>query len=136
MPIVYNKDGVPARGACQPTYIMSLLFETDSRPLAERQPGTDTWHLFVGGHYSRAYNMALDEALLDSVIAGGQPVVRLYTWEPATLSLGVNQPLGEVDAEECARRGFGLVRRLTGGRAVLHQYELTYSVVAPENDPR
>ncbi len=81
-------------------------------------------------------NMALDEVLLEAVIAGGPPVVRFYTWHPATLSLGVNQPLGEVDSEECARRGFGLVRRLTGGRAVLHQHELTYSVVARENDPR
>jgi lipoate-protein ligase A len=82
------------------------------------------------------YQMALDEALLESVIAGGAPVVRFYTWRPATLSLGVNQPFGEIDAEECARRGFVLVRRLTGGRAVLHQHELTYSVIAPENDSR
>ena len=80
--------------------------------------------------------MALDEALLESVIEGGAPVVRLYTWRPATLSLGVNQPLGEVDPSECARRGFGLVRRMTGGRAVLHQHELTYSVIARKNDPR
>jgi lipoate-protein ligase A len=80
--------------------------------------------------------MALDEALLDSVIVGADPVLRFYTWEPATLSLGVNQPLGEVDPAECERRGFGLVRRLTGGRAVLHGPELTYSVIVPENDPR
>ena len=82
------------------------------------------------------YLMALDEVLLESVIAGGAPVVRFYTWKPAALSLGVNQPIGEVDPEECERRGFGLVRRLTGGRAVLHQHELTYSVIARENDPR
>lgn len=80
--------------------------------------------------------MALDEALLESVIAGGRPVVRFYTWEPATLSLGVNQSIGEIDHAECARRGFDVVRRLTGGRAVLHQHELTYSVCARENDPR
>jgi lipoate-protein ligase A len=48
----------------------------------------------------------------------------------------VNQPLREIDLEELARHGFGLVRRLTGGRAVLHQHELTYSVIARENDPR
>jgi lipoate-protein ligase A len=82
------------------------------------------------------YLMALDECLLDAVIAGAPPVVRFYTWRPATLSLGVNQPLGEIDREECEWRGFGLVRRLTGGRAVLHQHELTYSVIARENDPR
>jgi lipoate-protein ligase A len=82
------------------------------------------------------YLMALDEALLESVIVGGTPVVRFYTWQPTTLSLGVNQPVGEIDPEECRRRGFGLVRRLTGGRAVLHQHELTYSVIAREGDPR
>src|SRR2546423_32504 len=80
--------------------------------------------------------MALDEALLESVIGGGAPVVRFYTWQPATLSLGTNQPLGEVDRAECERRGFGLVRRLTGGRAVLHQHELTYSIMVLDNDPR
>jgi lipoate-protein ligase A len=82
------------------------------------------------------FHMALDEVLLESVIEGGPPVVRFYTWRPATLSLGVNQHAGEVDADECRRLGFGLVRRLTGGRAVLHQHELTYSVIARENDPR
>ncbi|MDQ6693824.1 MAG: lipoate--protein ligase family protein, partial [Chloroflexota bacterium] len=50
--------------------------------------------------------------------------------------LGVNQHVGEIDLDEVAKRGFSLVRRLTGGRAVLHQYELTYSLVARENDPR
>ncbi len=94
------------------------------------------WRMIVGYDLPGDYLMALDESLLDSVIAGGAPVVRFYTWQPATLSLGVNQSLREIDPDECARRGFGLVRRLTGGRAVLHQHELTYSVIARENDPR
>jgi lipoate-protein ligase A len=96
----------------------------------------DYWRLMPGFGFSGADNMAVDEALLESVIRGGPPVVRFYTWQPATLSLGVNQPVGEVDPVECARRGFGLVRRITGGRAVLHHHELTYSVIARENDPR
>ena len=83
-----------------------------------------------------AYHMALDEVLLDAIIDGGAPVVRFYTWRPATLSLGVNQHVGEIDRAECEARGFGIVRRLTGGRAVLHQHELTYSVIARDNDPR
>ena len=62
--------------------------------------------------------------------------LRFYTWQPATLSLGVNQHVGEIDRVECDNRGIGLVRRLTGGRAVLHQHELTYSVIARDNDPR
>src|SRR5205814_609887 len=74
-------------------------------------------------------------ALLESVIAGGPSCVRFYTWDPTTLSLGVNQPLGEVRPEECTRRGYGLVRRMTGGRAVLHEHELTYSVAIREKDP-
>ncbi|MEO6458306.1 MAG: hypothetical protein ABIO92_08555, partial [Chloroflexia bacterium] len=108
-----------------------ILIQTDN--LARRV--TANWRLFVDFDRPGAENMALDEALLDSVIAGGAPVVRFYTWEPAALSIGVNQAVGAVDPGECARRGFGLVRRITGGRAVLHQHELTYSVIAPENDP-
>jgi lipoyl(octanoyl) transferase len=95
----------------------------------------NTWRLFVDFDLSAALNMALDETLLDSVIGGAEPALRLYTWRPATLSLGVNQPVGEVEPVECARRGFDLVRRMTGGRAVLHQHELTYSVIARESDP-
>ncbi len=94
------------------------------------------WRLFVDFDLPGPLNMAIDEALLDSVVAGGPPVVRFYTWQPAALSLGTNQAVGEVNRAECESRGFGLVRRLTGGRAVLHQHELTYSIVARENDPR
>ena len=96
----------------------------------------DTWRLLAGFGLPGPLSMAIDEALLESVIAGGVPVVRFYTWQPATLSLGTNQPLGEIDRAACEARGFGLVRRLTGGRAVLHQHELTYSVIARENDRR
>lgn len=97
---------------------------------------TEPWRLFTSHDVPGALNMAVDEVLLGSVIAGGSPVVRFYTWKPAALSLGVNQPVGEVHLAECAARGFDVVRRLTGGRAVLHQYELTYSVIARENDMR
>jgi lipoate-protein ligase A len=96
----------------------------------------ETWRLLAGFDLPGPLNMAIDEALLDSVIAGGVPVLRFYTWRPATLSLGTNQAVGEIDPAACEARGFGLVRRLTGGRAVLHQHELTYSVIARENDPR
>ena len=98
-------------------------------PLAE-------WRMIASHDMPGDYLMALDEALLESVIAGAPPVVRFYTWQPATLSLGVNQALREIDRQECEQRKFMLVRRLTGGRAVLHQHELTYSVIAREHDPR
>ncbi len=100
------------------------------------KPTTNAWRLMADFSLSGPENMALDEALLDSVVRGGTPVIRFYTWRPATLSLGVNQPLGEIDRAACEGRGFGLVRRITGGRAVLHQHELTYSVIAPESDWR
>ncbi len=111
--------------------VAQTLLEASARP-----PATAIWRLVYGFDLDGASNMAVDESLLKSVIAGGQPVVRFYTWSPATLSLGVNQPVGEIDRSACDNRGFGLVRRITGGRAVLHQHELTYAVIARENDPR
>ena len=102
---------------------------------SERLPVTE-WRMLASFDMPGDYHMALDEVLLDSVIYGGAPIVRFYTWRPATLSLGVNQTVREINRAECEQRGIGLVRRLTGGRAVLHQHELTYSVIARDNDPR
>ena len=77
-------------------------------------------------------NMAVDQALLDAVKAGGAPVLRLYRWDPATLSFGRTQPArGLYDAEAARARAIAFVRRPTGGQAVLHDDELTYAVVAP-----
>jgi len=78
--------------------------------------------------------MALDEVLAFSCARGeGAPVLRLYTWEPPAVSVGYAQSLeAEVDLEACCRMGFGAVRRMTGGRAVVHQFELTYAVAFPE----
>lgn len=76
--------------------------------------------------------MAVDEALAESVAEGGAPVLRFYRWEPACLSLGRNQPAaGAYDADRLSARGIQVVRRPTGGRAVLHARELTYSVALP-----
>jgi lipoate-protein ligase A len=83
--------------------------------------------------------MALDEVLLQSVLAGGPPTVRIYGWLPPCLSVGTNQPLAaQIDTDWCAAEGITLVRRPTGGRAVLHDgpAELTYSLTALESDPR
>jgi lipoate-protein ligase A len=77
--------------------------------------------------------MAIDEAILEATAAGGQTLtLRLYAWEPPTLSLGYAQPAADCDFDALARLGWGLVRRSTGGRAILHTDELTYSVVAAE----
>lgn len=81
--------------------------------------------------------MAVDEAVLEGVIKGeSQSTLRLYGWKPACLSLGYAQPFSEVDEEALTAAGWEIVRRPTGGRAILHVDELTYSVIAPESDPR
>jgi len=76
--------------------------------------------------------MGVDEALLQACAAGedGFPCVRFYAWEPPTLSLGVHQEAASAtEPEALGAMGVDLVRRLTGGRAVLHDRELTYTVV-------
>lgn len=92
-----------------------------------------TWRLLDTPPAPGAWNMALDEALADGIREGGAPVLRLYRWSPPCLSLGRNQPAaGRYDDDALRRRGIDVVRRPTGGRAVLHHRELTYSVVMAE----
>jgi lipoate-protein ligase A len=80
--------------------------------------------------------MSLDLALADSVRQGASgPVLRFYDWQRPTVSLGYNQKAGEVDLEYCRLHGIDVVRRPTGGRAVFHNAEFTYSVIAPEDEP-
>jgi lipoate-protein ligase A len=76
--------------------------------------------------------MAVDEALLEGVAAGRSPAtLRFYRWTPACLSLGYFQSFDIVDLDGCRARGVEIVRRPTGGRAILHDRELTYSVTLP-----
>lgn len=80
--------------------------------------------------------MAIDEAIGRAVAAGlVPPTLRFYAWEPPCVSLGRHQPLAEIDLARCAARGYDVVRRPTGGRAILHTDELTYSVVARPDHP-
>jgi len=91
------------------------------------------WRLLCDGPADGPWNMAVDEAMARAVGEGqAPPSVRFYTWNSPTLSLGYLQrrPWG-VDLGACGRRSVGLVRRITGGRAVLHTAEVTYSVVLP-----
>jgi len=81
-------------------------------------------------------NMAIDEALFDAACTSGVPVLRFYGWTPATASLGFAQRASEaLDFTEMDRRHVAWVRRPTGGRAVLHDMEVTYSVSVPQSDP-
>lgn len=95
------------------------------------------WRLIRTQPSPGAWNMAVDEAILESSgNPGSLPTLRLYAWEPACLSLGHAQPIGDVDEESLAKLAWQLVRRPTGGRAILHTDELTYSVIGSESDPR
>jgi len=84
-----------------------------------------------------AANMALDEALLKGQQSGDSPpTLRFYAWQPATISLGYFQdPVKELDLNACRRLGIPWVKRITGGRAILHDLEVTYSLTAPEDHP-
>lgn len=81
--------------------------------------------------------MAVDEAILEAAWRRTSlPTLRLYAWDPPCLSLGYAQPLSDVDLPRLQAHGWDLVRRPTGGRAILHTDELTYSVVAPPDEER
>ncbi|MBX3050894.1 MAG: lipoate--protein ligase family protein [Caldilineaceae bacterium] len=97
-----------------------------------------TWRLILEDEpRSGPANMAVDESLAEAVAAGDSlPTLRFYRWQPAAVSLGRHQSVADVDAARIAQRGYELVRRTTGGRAILHTDELTYSVTAPLSDPR
>lgn len=76
--------------------------------------------------------MAIDEALLDDAVQSADTSLRLYRWNPPTLSFGRNEPAWELyDRDAIDRRGIAVVRRPTGGKAVWHEHEVTYAVAAP-----
>jgi lipoate-protein ligase A len=83
-----------------------------------------------------AVNMAVDEAIARAV-AGDlvPPTLRFYAWEPPCISLGRHQSLAAVDVRRCTELGYDIVRRPTGGRAILHTDELTYSLAAAQSHP-
>jgi lipoate-protein ligase A len=87
------------------------------------------------GYKPAALNMAIDEALIENI--GEEPALRIYGWLPAAISVGYFQSIKEeVDLEKCSQLGVDVVRRLTGGGAVLHEFEVTYSFITkryPQN---
>ena len=94
------------------------------------------WRFLNTGRSDGAANMAVDETLLQGVESGtSPPTLRVYAWAPPTVSIGHSQRASaELDLEACRRFGFGVVTRPTGGRAVLHAGELTYSVTGPSGE--
>lgn len=95
-----------------------------------------TWRLINSGPGSASYNMALDEAIAISVRKGSSPpTLRLYSWNSPSVTLGCFQKIREIDTEYCRDASIPVVRRPTGGRAILHNKELTYSFsVKTDND--
>lgn len=96
-----------------------------------------TWRLVKTAPAAGAWNMAVDEAILEAAGHGDvPPTLRLYSWQPACLSLGYAQPFADADQAALERFGWQIVRRPTGGRAILHTDELTYSVSGPQTELR
>lgn len=93
------------------------------------------WRLFHSPASTGADNMAMDEALMDYASRSGHWVLRVYSWSSPTVSFGRNQvAVDAYDRSRLAERGIDVVRRPTGGRAILHDREVTYSVVGPALD--
>jgi len=94
------------------------------------------WRLIYTPPSTGAWNMAADEAILEHIHHGqSRPTLRLYSWSPPCLSLGHAQSFKDVDMERLKSYGWDIVRRVTGGRAILHTDELTYSVAGPAEEP-
>ena len=97
---------------------------------------TTTWRYLTTPPARGAWNMAVDEAILEHAGRGEVlPTLRLYAWDPPCLSLGHAQPFADVDTTRLAAHGWEVVRRVTGGRAILHTDELTYSITGPADEP-
>jgi len=92
-----------------------------------------SWRLIINAPAKGSWNMAVDEAILLSVSKQLQlPTLRLYAWQPYCLSLGHAQPVSDVDRKALDKAQWHLVRRPTGGKAILHADEITYAIIAPQ----
>lgn len=95
------------------------------------------WRLILTKPLPGAWNMAIDSAILDAVTQGkAPPTLRLYSWKPPAISLGSAQSAADVDLDALHARSWDLVRRPTGGKALLNMDELTYAVIGPETEAR
>lgn len=99
---------------------------------------SEEWRFLLTDADTAAKNMAIDRAVLVANSNGKVlPTVRFYQWDPPAISIGYFQSLeDEVDLTNCNRLGVDFVRRITGGGAVFHEHELTYSIVIPESHPQ
>ncbi|MEK9627710.1 MAG: biotin/lipoate A/B protein ligase family protein [Nitrospinota bacterium] len=95
--------------------------------------GENKWRIIKDPLGDGLLNMATDRAMLEACNEGkAPPTLRLYGWKRPTLSIGYSQDISKnINLKSCEEKGVPVVRRITGGRALLHQHEMTYSVVAP-----
>lgn len=94
-----------------------------------------TWFLWPYHQYSGRDNMAIDLFLAKNISAYlDKPIIRFYGWNPEAISLGFSQGLDDINMEKVIADGIDIVRRPTGGRAIFHSRELTYSIVYPNKD--
>lgn len=114
---------------------IASVFE-DIQQAVVLQPAT--WRLVVDEMpRSGAANMAIDQAIAEACVAGDSlPTLRFYQWKPPAVSLGRHQRVDEIDPSAAVERGYEIVRRPTGGRAILHTDEFTYCVAAALTEPR
>jgi lipoate-protein ligase A len=95
-----------------------------------------TWRLIAEEAHEGSLNMALDEVAAETAADGGPRTLRVYRWEPSTLSLGYHQPADTVDWDYCEREGIPVVRRPTGGGGIYHDSsgDISYSIVVPAGE--
>jgi lipoate-protein ligase A len=97
--------------------------------------GRRSFRFLYSGKNDGPTNMAIDEAVMNGLRDGRSlPLLRIYAWDPPTITIGYFQHARDIDRERVRKSGFNLVRRLTGGRAVLHHEELTYSILFTADD--
>ena len=105
--------------------------DASAGPYADRE-----WRLIREEARSGPMNMALDEVAAETAAAGGPRTVRVYRWEPSTLSLGYGQDPDTVNWDYCGREGIGVTRRQTGGGGIYHDStgDISYTIVAPADE--
>lgn len=97
--------------------------------------GKRKFRFIYSGENGSYINMAMDEAVMIELQRGfSLPLLRVYKWNPPTITIGYFQKAEEIDFDQCRKDGIGVVRRITGGRAVLHWEELTYSILFTMED--
>ncbi|WP_101295526.1 lipoate--protein ligase family protein [Halegenticoccus soli] len=99
-------------------------------------PSRADWRLIGEESWSGPMNMALDEIAAETAAAGGPRTLRVYRWEPSTLSLGYRQDPDTVDWDYCEREGIAVTRRQTGGGGIYHDSygDVSYSIVGPKDE--